>query len=64
MWFTDYPIKSFGDIPGQKAPKRKVNILSLQRHPYVLVDVFDVNTKKAIRETIKSFYIYIEENKK
>ncbi len=62
MWFTDYPIKSFVDIPVQKDPKRKVKIISLERDPYVLVDIFDVDTKKTIRESIKSFYIYIEEN--
>ena len=26
MWFTDYPITSFGDTPGQKAPKRSCEI--------------------------------------
>jgi len=62
MWFTDYPITSFGDTPGQKAPKRRVRIISLERDPYVLVDIFDVDTKKTIRESIKSFYIYMEEN--
>jgi len=62
MWFTDYPLESLGDAPNQKAPKRRVKIVSLERDPYVLVDVFDFNTKKTIRESIKSFYIYIESN--
>jgi len=61
-WFTDYPIECFGDTLGQKAPKRKVNIVSLERDPYVLVDVFDLDTEKVSRESIKFFYIYMEIN--
>lgn len=63
-WYTDYPIICFGDTPGQKAPKRKVNIVSFERDPYVLVDVFDPDTEKVCRESIKSFYVYAEINEK
>jgi hypothetical protein len=57
-WYTDYPFSSFGDTPFQLAPKREVKIIEFQRHPYVLVEVFDSNTNKSIRLTMKSYYIY------
>jgi hypothetical protein len=50
--YTDYPFIDFGDIPGKKAPIRKVMPMSYDGNKYVKVLVDGVYSE------IKSCYIY------
>jgi hypothetical protein len=62
--FTDYPIPSYGDIEGEKAPIRKCTILTWDRNKYCDVLVYQVDEDGDLRGTVvnfKQFYLYKNE---
>ena len=59
--FTDYPIPSYGDIEGKKAPIRRATILTYDRNKYCDVLVYQVDGDGDLRGTVinfKQFYLY------
>ena len=62
--FTDYPIESYGDVAGEKAPIRKATILTYDRNKYCDVLVYQVDKDGDLRGTVvsfKLFYLYKNE---
>ena len=62
--FTDYPISSYGDIEGEKAPIRRATILTYDRNKYCDVLVYQVDKDGELRGTVvnfKCFYLYKNE---
>ena len=53
--FTDYPIPSYGDVAGEKAPIRRATILTYDRNKYCDVLVYQVDEDGDLLE-------YISEN--
>ncbi len=51
-YFTDYPIAELGDIAGERAPIRQVDLLDYDGDKYVTVRV------QGVIEHIKGGYIY------
>lgn len=64
--FTDYPISTFGDIEGEKAPIRRATILTYDRNKYCDVLVYQVDEDGDLRGTVvnfKQFYLYKNESR-
>jgi hypothetical protein len=62
--FTDYPIPSYGDIGGEKAPIRRAKILTYDGNKYCDVLVYQVDEYGDLRGTVvnfKQFYLYKNE---
>ena len=62
--FTDYPIPSYGDIEGEKAPIRRATILTYDRNKYCDVLVYQVDKDGELRGTVVNFkrcYLYKNE---
>ena len=62
--FTDYPIPSYGDVAGEKAPIRRAKILTYDRNKYCDVLVYQVDEDGDLRGTVvnfKQFYLYKNE---
>ncbi len=62
--FTDYPIPSYDDVEGEKAPIRKATILTYDRNKYCDVLVYQVDEDGDLRGTVvnfKCFYLYKNE---
>ena len=62
--FTDYPISSYGDIEGEKAPIRRATILTYDRNKYCDVLVYQVDKDGDLRGTVVNFkcgYLYKNE---
>ncbi len=62
--FTDYPIPSYGDVAGEKAPIRKATILTYDRNKYCDVLVYQIDGDGDLRGTVvnfKCFYLYKNE---
>jgi hypothetical protein len=62
--FTDYPIPSYGDVEGEKAPIRKATILTYDRNKYCDVLVYQIDGDGDLRGTVvnfKCFYLYKNE---
>lgn len=63
MFYTDYPIVEFGDIPGEPAPWRECIILGVADHKHlkVIIKGIDDPFQEAVKEikALRGGYIYL-----
>lgn len=56
-YYTDYPFVELGDVGGQEAPVREIEILKWDMNKYVQIKV------EGVISEIKSGYIYAEQGR-